>query len=147
MYLFELINFVKRAISRENIFVVPCDMLPHSFELPAGFIINTATSTSGTGHWVALWIDEHGVAQFFDSYGFKPRTPEIQRFIRTHSRKCLYNNRHLQQLHSRVCGKYAACFLYYTACGVFTSKFLEQFSLNLKLNDYLIEKMYAKLNM
>lgn len=145
MYLFELQAFADMRIPARNIFVVPADLLPSSFRLPAGFIINLSPSTHPGTHWVSLWIDERGCATYFDSYGFPPRTREIKSFIRLHCKKLISSPSQCQQLQSKVCGYYAACHLFYASQGVEVKIFLGKFCKNLKLNDMLIKKMYRSI--
>lgn len=142
MYLYELKDFLERKINSHNLYVTSCDRLPSNIKLPSFFIINLSPSTSPGTHWVALTIDVDGIAYYFDSYGFKPENPMIRSFIKMHSKRFEYCHRQLQQLQSRVCGKYAALFLYYWERGCSMNDFLKKFSCNLVLNDALVEKMY-----
>lgn len=110
MYFYELKAFVESKLFEKNISVSSNDMLPCRIKLPAGFIVNLSSSNEPGSHWVALWINEKRLCYYFDSYGFPPRTKEISKFIALHSREVVYNMRQLQQLHSKTCGNYAACF-------------------------------------
>ena len=50
--------------------VFPMDRLPKQFKTPACMIINSASSSSQGEHWLAVFIDQYGRGEFFDSYGF-----------------------------------------------------------------------------
>lgn len=146
MFLYELLNFAKNKIVCKNVYVVPCDMLPTQFQLPAGFIINCSPAKTAGSHWVALWINSEGTAYYFDSYGFKPNVRDIRLFIRMHSKKLIYNKRQLQQLHSIVCGQWAASFLYHISDGIENAdNFIKLFGHNLLINDIIIERLFKKL--
>lgn len=144
MYLFELQQFVRTYIDFKNIFVIPSDHLPVNFNLPADFIINASESSDPGTHWLALWIDAYGTASYFDCYGFKPFGPLINRFIRLHSVKLNYNRKCLQQP-SRVCGMYAATFLYYLSKGISLENYLKNFGLNSFVNDGFVENLFRSI--
>lgn len=145
MYLYELLNFVRRNVT-PKVYVCPADMLPRNFKLPAGFIINMSKAAEQGSHWVSLWIDEAGNGTYFDSYGLKPLVDEIKFFIKLHTKKMNFSKRQLQQLHSRECGPYAAAFIYYISRGCTLEMFLHQFGKNLTINDYVIAKMFKKID-
>lgn len=144
MFLYQLQNFVDKKIGNKNIYVVPCDLLPSSFKLPAGFIINMSNSKEKGSHWVALSIDSKRHGFYFDSYGFKPQTPDILRFINKHCKSYDYNPKQLQQERSDVCGKYAAMYLLAFFKGVNPEQFVNDFTLNLWQNDRIVSDMFKK---
>lgn len=146
MFLYQLRDFVTREIGNRNIFVVPSDLLPASFKLPAGFIINMSTSDEPGTHWVALTIDSRRRGFYFDSYGFKPLTPAIEQFINKHCASYEYSPRQLQQETSDVCGKYAAMFIYAFFKGVSPEQFINDFTPSLWQNDSIINGMFKKYN-
>lgn len=146
MYLYQLRDFVAREIGDKNIFVVPSDMLPSSFRLPAGFIINMSTSHERGTHWVALSINTKRHGFYFDSYGFKPMTPAIEKFIKKHCKSFEYNKHQLQQEHSDTCGKYSAMFIVAFFKGVDPTQFINDFTMNPWQNDSMINEMFKKYN-
>lgn len=144
MYQFELIAFLNQKLGNHLFYVVPSDLLPSRFSLPAGFIVNLSPSNHGGSHWVAIYIDENGHGTYFDSFAMKPRVKTIQLFLRTHCKTLTLNRTQLQSQHSTVCGEYAAMFLLHSFNGLGLRRFLKLFSTNLILNDMLIGKMYAR---
>lgn len=44
MFLYEILNFLSKKVASKNIYVVPVDMLPSKFSLPAGFVVNLSPS-------------------------------------------------------------------------------------------------------
>jgi hypothetical protein len=123
-----------------------CDKLPKSFNLPAGFVINLSRNNEKGSHWVSLFIDKSGNGKYFDSFGLPPRNRLIIRYIREHCTSIEFNRMQLQQINSRVCGKYAAVFL----VNCFQEKTLYEFSKyfckNTFINDLRIEKIYFNMN-
>lgn len=151
MYLFQLKDFVERKIEAD-VHVVPSDMLDKiKFTPPCGFIVNLSAASEPGTHWIALWIDPTNKNQendgyLFDSYGFDARVDKIQEFLSKYCKNWNHNVKQLQQVHTRVCGMYAAAFLYYVSNGVSPAAFLRNFTNNLFINDFIIEKMFKKLN-
>lgn len=152
MYLFELKNFARRKINAE-VHVVPYDLLDKiKFTPPCGFIVNLSAASEPGSHWIALWLDpktkneENSGCYLFDSYGFDARVDKINEFLKKTCNNWHHNEKQLQQVQTGVCGMYAATFLYYISNGVSPAAFLRNFSNNLFINDYVIEKMYIKLN-
>lgn len=144
MYLYQLQDFVNRKIGNYNIFVVPWDLLPRSFKLPAGFIVNLSPSTHKGTHWIAISIDRQRRGFYFDSYGFKPTTPAIKNFLEKYCRTYEYNPHQLQQETSDTCGKYAAMFLLAFFKGLSPEQFISDFTANPWHNDNIINEMYRK---
>lgn len=146
MYLFQIKNFFEQKLWDKNLTVVPLDMLPKKITLPAGFVINLSTASESGTHWVAVYINARKHGLYFDSYGFEPKSLTIQQFLNKNCVSWSYNRKQLQQIHSRVCGLYAATFLYYITQDVDFEIFLRQFTKNLLINDFIIEKIFVKLN-
>lgn len=142
MYLFQLQTFADDKI-KGNVQVLPCDLLPRSFKLPHGFIINNSNHDEIGSHWVALAIDAKRRGYYFDSYGMKP-IEVIEKFIKRHCRYWSYNSRQLQQEHSDACGRYCAMFLYGFFNGIKPEQFINEFTSNLWLNDVTINDMYKR---
>lgn len=148
MYLYQIKDFLEKTIDSRNCFVVPYDLLPAKFTLPAGFVVNLDSSHSPGSHWIAIYINTSGVASYFCSFGMRPRTTAIQSFLRFHSKSVDYNSQTLQESASNLCGEYAALFLLFrfTNRTATTNDFLKQFSSNLVFNDSLIRKSFARFN-
>jgi hypothetical protein len=92
--------------------VYAADTLPKTFSKPAAFIVNTDKQDSPGQHWVAMYIDNIGNCEYFDSYGIPPYIPDHINFIRKHGkRSVVYNKSSLQGLDSSVCGHYACMYV------------------------------------
>lgn len=130
---------------RASIFkgVFACDQLPKHVNLPAAFVINLSPSNEKGTHWVGLYINKSGEANYFDSYGFFPLTNKhIGYFIRMHSKKMNYNHKQIQHLSSTNCGKYVAIFILSQIYNRNFDEIIEKFSNNLKINDLVLENLF-----
>lgn len=122
--------------------VFPCDMLPKRISVPAGFIINLSNHNSRGSHWVALYINEHREAEYFDSFGFPPRQKEIIQFIKLNSRSLSFNNKQIQHISSNKCGKFVILFILTKMYRKNFEEILEKFSSNLGVNEIVIEDLF-----
>lgn len=129
---------------RSNIFkgVFPCDSIPHSFSLPAAFVINLSPHNEAGTHWVALYISDCGTAFYFDSFGLKPSNPHINAFIRMHAKTVSYNKKQLQHISSNKCGRFCCVFVVSVLKKCSINTFVTRFGINLYVNDIIIENMY-----
>lgn len=139
---------IMQPLQRYRIFsgVYAADCLPHRIKLPCAFIINTSPRTELQGHWIALYINENGVAEYFDSFGFPPIQKDIQYFLRLHAKQVTYNEKQLQHLSSVKCGKFAIVFILVKMFGKSTTELFRKFSSNLMINDLIIERIFTNLN-
>ncbi|KAK7486122.1 hypothetical protein BaRGS_00022588 [Batillaria attramentaria] len=84
---------------------------------PAAFVVNTDRASGPGDHWVAIYIDELGRGEYFDSYGLPPTQPELVRFLNRHCWYHRHNPQILQRVTSRVCGMYAVYYIMQKARG------------------------------
>lgn len=136
---------IMQPIQRRKIFagVYAADCLPHQAKLPSAYIINTSPRNQLQGHWIALYLGENGVAEYFDSFGFPPLQRKIQLFIRLHSKQIIFNKIQIQHLSSVKCGKYAIVFILAKIFKKSITEVIKKFSSNLMVNDLIIEKIFA----
>lgn len=132
--------------SSESTKIVVCaiDQLPRKLKKNCeyGFIINLSRINDIGTHWVALFINAKREGFYLDSYAFRPRSWYLTDFIEKQCKSISYNKQQLQQLTSKVCGMYAACFLIHMIEGYPAWLYLKKFSKNLVLNDSFIIKNY-----
>lgn len=133
-----------RPHQRQNVFkgVFPCDSMPHSFRLPAAFVINLSQHDEPGTHWVALYISETGSAYYFDSFGVKPSNFHINAFIKAHAKNVVYNMKQLQHITSNKCGRFCCVFIVLVLKNLSIITFLNRFGVNLYVNDMIVENMY-----
>ena len=84
---------------------------------PACYIVNTGKSDTKGEHWVAVYFENKGFADYFDSYGIPP-FGLIYDFVRTNASTVHYNKIWLQSPRSSVCGLYCVYFLHFRARGL-----------------------------
>lgn len=142
------INHLIEPFEKLGIFkgVFACDNLPNFITLPAAFVINLSKKNSNGSHWVGLFIDCEGFAEYFDSFGFPPLEKNIAYYIRRHSQKMRYNKKQLQHLVSNKCGKNVILFI---LCKMYNKNFdeiLARFSNNLGVNEIIIENIMKYFN-
>ena len=56
-----------------------------SVDSPAGYIFNTKPNDHPGEHWVAVYIDNSGFTNYFDSYEFSPRQASFVDFLNKQS--------------------------------------------------------------
>lgn len=122
--------------------VFACDDLPKRFTSPAAFIINLSRKYDPGSHWVALCINDNGLAYYFDSFGMPPKNTFINHFIRMNSNKLIFNRRQIQHITSTKCGKYCCVFVVTFLKNYSSNMFLKKFSTNLYINEIVIENMF-----
>jgi hypothetical protein len=85
------------------------DLLPR-FVHDGGYIINLQDHDAGSGtHWTAFVVTSSHI-HYFDSFGF-PLPRSVMRAAA--HRHILYNNKHIQNVQSGVCGSYVLAFLWW----------------------------------
>lgn len=110
--------------------------------LPAALIINTDCSYNEGRHWLAVHINSHEQAEYFDSFGIPPSNPNFISFMQRNSKMWFYNNVTLQSNFSNVCGKYCLMYLYYKTQNYSLQDFVNNFSSDRISNDKIVETMY-----
>ena len=88
-------------------------------------------------HWVAMYFDEFGRANFFDSFGRHPSQCSLyfKTFLDNHACDWSFNTRSLQSHWSAVCGQYCLYFLLQRVKGNTMSSIISRFTLNRTQND------------
>ena len=81
------------------------DTLPQKVHWPSALIINTDKSNQPGEHWLAIYYDENGTSEFFDSYGFDTEFYNFTNYLNLTSNNYIYNKKTLQGLFSNYCGK------------------------------------------
>jgi hypothetical protein len=119
--------------------VLARDKLPKKVNWPSALILNTDNSNQPGEHWLAIYYDENGVCEFFDSFGFHPEFYSLTNYIKSTSKEFIYNNKTLQGLFSKYCGHYCILFLLIRCRNYSMNYFLNFFGNNTEKNDNLIK--------
>lgn len=92
--------------------VFASDELPlHFSRFPSALICNTDKADLPGTHWVAMYFEERGEGEYFDSFGLPPWVDSICCFLnRQAQKKWLYNNVQLQSPKFDACEP-IACFI------------------------------------
>ena len=139
----EIDNLMKEY--RQYVGTYSRDTLPNSITLPVGLIANTDTSDKPGTHWIAIYIDEKGVGEYFDSYGLPPLHKEFVDFIfRNSSDGSFYNRIQLQCLSCITCGHYCVAYLKMRFHGLNYCHFISLFTSNRLQNDIIIKKFITQ---
>lgn len=135
----ELIELCKRdnKISSSFLGVFPCDKLPRTLSWPSSLIANTQPSNDAGEHWVAIFINKEGYADYFCSYGVPPQF-EFRDFLNLFSCSFRYSKKRIQSNLSTTCGQYSVFFLHARANGLPLHKFLDLFTKNVEENDEIV---------
>jgi hypothetical protein len=109
---------------------------------PCCMIVNTDTSNLPGSHWVAIYFDVKGDAEYFDSFGRSPISPFIDQFLKLNGKTLVFNNQRLQSSDSFVCGMYCIYFLFNRVRQL---NIVKQFShINFMQNDRLVCRFMYK---
>ena len=115
------------------------DELPPKPMYPSCFILNTAPRSSAGEHWLALYYDQHGMCDFFDSYGMPPGNFGLVDYLNSTAISWKYNKQRIQGI-STLCGHYCIFYLLFRS-RFKTINFFGKFNQNYKQNDNLIKKL------
>ena len=90
--------------------VYPIDSLPITLSRKKAIIINLDESYKEGSHWVALYLDDKGIAHYFDSFGRRPQGL-ILTFIERVSNYLMFNLKKYQGNISTACGYFCILFV------------------------------------
>ena len=116
------------------------DQCPNARIRPFGVIMNTDSSREQGEHWVALWVEEEGIGDYFDSFGFPPLLPNLQKYV---NKMCPngfgYNNTTIQHPSSSACGLFCVAFIISKVLKTKFDTFLNKYSFDLSKNDEILK--------
>ena len=121
------------------------DRVPRVWTRSTAIDANTDNHNRPREHWVAFFLDKHGTATYFDSYGLPPMDPRFRLRLRRNSIIHRWNDKKLQGTFSQSCGQYCCVFLYYMCRGYELNQFLTLFTDNCEHNDKLILQLFRKI--
>lgn len=138
----EIQNFMRIINPYIECNVFAANRLPVYSSLPICIISNLDPDTKPGSHWVAIHVDNNGVGEYFDSFGRKP-IEHHKKFLKRNAKIWVYNNKHLQNYFTSICGEYCLVYLYFRYKKMFTMKqFINFFSTNTLCNDLLLDEMF-----
>jgi len=110
------------------------DILPR-VTYPSAYVLNSQPSSKPGEHWLGVYLDKNGKGEYFDSYGLPPDMFGFADFMNAKSTSCIYNEKTLQSLFSKVCGHYCVYFILFRCRGLTMRDIASHFSSNLIEND------------
>lgn len=121
--------------------VFASDQLPYRVaDYPSAYIANVDPSELPGSHWVAMYFNEEGKAEFWDSYGQAPElySKHFTDFLDRNSYYMIRNRTVLQSLDSSVCGEYCIYYLIHRCRGFSMQTIVNRFSKKKRLNDSIV---------
>ena len=113
-------------------------------KIPSGYIFNTDPSNKSGTHWVGVYIDENGTAEFFCSYGQAPGTYNFETWLDQNTTSWIYNKKRFQADSSSVCGHYCLFYLLHRFRKIPLTSLQSMFSKDYDLNDTLVNNFISE---
>ena len=128
--------------------VFPMDLLPKQevLQRPFSLIVNTAPSSHKGQHWLAVYVDDEGQGEMFDSYGHSASFYDrrLEHFLQRNCMFHVYNSRQVQSFTSDVCGQFCLFFLLHRCRGIPADSIVNTFSKRTHQNDELVDHFIQK---
>ena len=68
-------------------------------EIPAGYMINIATTWGAGKHWVGIYTDGQRNTTYFDTFGWPPQTTDFMEFLHSQVKNWVFStNKYLSNL-------------------------------------------------
>jgi hypothetical protein len=72
METFQIEHILKNVLGDVFHGVFPSDMIPPVEKYPVAMVCNTDPHDKPGQHWIAMYISDDGIGEYFDSYGQPP---------------------------------------------------------------------------
>jgi hypothetical protein len=130
---------IERILEKEQWFqgVFSLDTLPTT---PRLLVCNTDPSTMAGEHWIAIYMDENGRGEYFDSFGRSPNE-QFEHYMNEHCASWTFNTRQLQSIASAFCGFYCCVFVKLRGRGLNMTKITNMFTKDTGFNDVLVHRL------
>ena len=116
----------------------PSDKIPRFYQFPCTIVVNTQTADKPGQHWVAIHITKYA-SFYFDSFGLPALEPHILRYLKSYSRRVVYNPSCIQHMFSTSCGLFCIAFVKHVYSKKSFISFISRFSnTNLVENDSIV---------
>ena len=120
------------------------DKLPRPSKRPMIFVANFDPSKDPGTHWVAVFLDDDGTGEYFDSYGYGPEGI-FESYLNEHCDYWTYNSKRLQGNTSSTCGQYTIFYAIHRALNFDGNAIASMFTSSTKFNDALVANYVKKL--
>jgi hypothetical protein len=130
---------IERILCGEKRFqgVFSLDTLPSH---PRMLICNTDPSTKPGNHWIAIYIDDNGRGEYFDSFGRAPNA-HFEHYMNTNCASWTFNKKQLQSIISAFCGFYCCVYVKLRCRGIDMPKIIGMFTNDTGYNDLLVHRV------
>lgn len=138
----KICKVLDRQIAKGYLGTFAIDTIPY-FEVRPGrwCVVNTHPLAKMGEHWVALFYDKKGGAEYFCSYGRPPKARFMKILKKIFPPNYKRNLIQLQSPNTTVCGQYCIYYLYYRSRGKSMKWIQNKFSkVNLMENDRKVRK-------
>ena len=136
-------NILKNDVKTGPIFlgVFARDKLP-SLKKNCCLVLNTHTHEKPGEHWLAIYVDENGFGEFFDSFANNPEKFGLSNYM---DKNCCFwtFNKQLIQGYSNFCGYYCVLFLLFRSRNR-VNEFFSYFNYSNEVNDLKIKNLIKK---
>jgi hypothetical protein len=123
--------------------VYALDDLPKNLNLPITLIANTDKRSQPGTHWIAIYIDETGLGEYFDSFGLPPLQNEFYTFMDKSCQNGWYfSTVLLQDLRSLSCGQYCMLYCALRSYGFSLCSIIRLFSNSGQVNEDIVTDIY-----
>ena len=116
--------------------VYSSDTLP---SYPRLLISNTDPSNKPGRHWIAIYVDENGRGEYFDSFG-RPPDKHFELYMNRHCRNWIFNRVQLQSIASSFCGFYCCMYCLFRSRMVDMNAFIKMFTNDTGFNDLIVHR-------
>ena len=123
--------------------VFPSDKFPQMQNFPSCFIANLDNSKQPGSHWVAIFVSDDGVGEYFDSYGRAPSF-KFANYLQKYCKTIKHNTLRIQGPFSNSCGQYSVYYLCQRVRGREMKSIIDDFSLDFMLNDVCVAEYLGR---
>ena len=121
------------------------DRLPSSVTgKPALFVVNTDTATKSGEHWIVMYFDADGTAEYFDSLAEYP-LKTFENYLNKHSKHWVANEKQLQSIISRFCGSHVVLYSLFRCKGYDLIRYGKLFTTDVGFNDVIAHGLICSL--
>ena len=78
---------------------------------PFSIVANTDPDNKNGQHWVAIYVDENNIGEYYDPFGFPPIHRAFENFMNSNCTQWTYNYVSVQHPTSTVCGQHCIFYL------------------------------------
>jgi hypothetical protein len=144
LYTDDIRNVLQRDKRTTDLFkgVYAYDKLPSRATASSVYVCNTDPSTEPGEHWIVIYFDDKGRAEYFDSFGLHPSISNFEMFLNNNSSIWKCNTKIVQHPFSDACGYHCIFFVVHRCVGFDMNAIVNMYTNDLMFNDRLV-KMFV----